>query len=415
MATLDNRYTINGLVDTSKASLDGMTDIVNSCNTWLSYDGTIGKWAVIINQPGTVAFEFDDDNIIGPINLTTTDLGSLYNSVEVRFHNIDLRDRDDYVLLEIPAGQRLPNEPDNRLIINAPLVNNQIQAQLLGLIELKQARLDKVITFQSDFSYVGIEAGTIISVTNSVYGWTDKLFRVLQVSESEQDNTLLVNITAQEYDEDIYDDSDLFEYLRESQTGLIELNPLKDVSPITDNTEVVDGTNTTLPFLLALPTLFKSLDTYMNGNPNLASVVSSTASGLIGVADFGLWSFNSNNSTTFNTNYGITFWEREATFTVNVPDSGIIILADINGGCNVAFYESNFPISRGFRSNIYDNAGNVLIDGTSDYADPYNDLTYTAEWNTPGLVTFRLNVGVEQETGNPYVAYPTLMIFRKPA
>ena len=152
MATLDNRYTINGLVDTSQTALENMTAITNSCNTWLSYDALVGKWAVVINRAGSAEYFFDDNNILGPVNLTTTDLTGYYNSCEVRFHNLALRDKEDYVLLEIPANQRLPNEPDNRLIINASLVNNQIQAQLLGLIELKQSRLDKVIEFTTDFS-----------------------------------------------------------------------------------------------------------------------------------------------------------------------------------------------------------------------------------------------------------------------
>jgi hypothetical protein len=163
------------------------------------------------------------------------------------------------VVLETPTAQRLPNEPDNRLIINAPLVNNQIQAQLLGLIELKQSRLDKVIQFATDYSYVNIEAGTIISVTNSVYGWTNKLFRVLQISEQEAENTIVIEITAQEYSSDVYDDSDLFEYLRENEDGLIELDPLVDVSPVTASTDVVDSSGDSLLGLLGANALVAAI------------------------------------------------------------------------------------------------------------------------------------------------------------
>jgi hypothetical protein len=262
MAILNSRYTINGLIDTNQSALDNMTAVVNSCNTWLSYDALVGKWAVVINEAGSSQYSFGDSNIVGAVNLSTTDLENLYNSVEVRFHNTELRDKEDYVVLEIPAGERLPNEPDNRLTINAPLVNNQIQAQLLGLIELKQSRLDKVIQFQTDFSYINIEAGTIISVTNSVYGWTNKLFRVLQLAEQETNGTILIDITAQEYDSDIYDDGDLYLYLREKEDGLIELDPLTDVSAITPSSAVVDGDGNSLLGLLganALIALIKGM------------------------------------------------------------------------------------------------------------------------------------------------------------
>lgn len=266
MATLNNRYTINGLVDTSQTALENMTAVTNSCNTWLSYDALVGKWSVVINQAGTSQFSFDDSNIIGPVNLTTTDLGGFYNSVEVRFHNLELRDREDYALLETPADQRLPNEPDNRLIINAPLVNNQIQAQLLGLIELKQSRLDKVIEFVTDFSYINIEAGTIISVTNSVYGWTNKLFRVLTMTEQQTADSIQIAITAQEYDVNIYSEDDLYLYLRETEDGLIELDPLVDVSPVTVNTAVVDGSGNSLLGVLSASALISLIKGLMEDN-----------------------------------------------------------------------------------------------------------------------------------------------------
>jgi hypothetical protein len=273
MPTLDARYQINGLIDTNQSALDNMTAIVNSCNTWLSYDALVGKWAVVINQAGSSEYSFDDSNIIGGIKLNTTDLDNLYNSVEVRFHNTLLRDKEDYILLEIPLVQRLPNEPPRRLTINAPLVNNQIQAQLIGLIELKQSRLDKVIQFQTDFSYINIEAGTIISVTNTVYGWTSKLFRVLQMSEQETNGTIVIEFTAQEYSSDIYDETDLYEYLRPTQDGLIELDPLTDVSAITPSSAVVDSSGNSLLGLLGANTLIALLKGLMeDGNSGVGSI-----------------------------------------------------------------------------------------------------------------------------------------------
>jgi hypothetical protein len=272
MATLENRYTINGLVDTSRTALDRMTDVTNSCNTWLSYDALVGKWSVVINRAGDAQYAFDDSNIIGPVNLSTTELTGYYNSCEVRFHNIELRDREDFVLLEIPADQRLPNEPDNRLIVNAPLVNNQIQAELIGLIELKQSRLDQVIEFVTDFSYVNIEAGSIITVTNSVYGWTNKLFRVLTMTEQQTEDAIAIQITAQAYDAAIYSDEDLYLYLRETEDGLIELDPLVDVSPVTDSTQVVGDDGSISPLLLALPLLLGLLDGFFDGDSSRSMI-----------------------------------------------------------------------------------------------------------------------------------------------
>jgi hypothetical protein len=262
MPTLDARYTINGLIDTAQPVFDNMESITNSCATWLSYNNLTGQWSAVINQITAPTISFDDDTIVGEINMSTTSLDGFYNECEVRFHNIALRDKEDYVLLTIPDNQRYPNEPTNRMIINAPMVNNQIQAQLLGLIELKQSRLDQIIKFSTDFSYINIDAGTVISVTNSVYGWTNRLFRVLELAERDDGKTILIDITAQEYSDSIYDDSDLFLYYREQQTGLIELDPLTDVSAISPSSAVVDGNGTSLLGLLganALLALIKGL------------------------------------------------------------------------------------------------------------------------------------------------------------
>lgn len=278
MPTLDARFTINGLIDTARPVFENMESITNSCATWLSYDNLTGQWSVVINQPTGVTASFDDDNIVGPITLTTTSLDGYYNECEVRFHNTELRDQEDYVLLTIPQNQRLPNEPVNRMIINAAMVNNQIQAQLLGLIELKQSRLDKIIQFNTDFSYLNLDAGAVIEVTNSVYGWTNQKFRVLQTSEAEQDGALVVSITAQIYDDAIYDDSDLYLYYREKQTGLINLDPLVDVSPITPSTPLVDSNGNSISTLLALPALLSFLDTQVDDGLGATEVTVATRS-----------------------------------------------------------------------------------------------------------------------------------------
>jgi len=240
MATLDNRYTINGLLDTTQTVMQNLEAICAACNTWLTYDSIEGKWSFVVNQAGTAQAIFDDDNILGGINLSTAESGNFYNQCEVRYRNSELRDQEDYVFLETPANQRLANEPDNRLIIDAPLVNNQIQAQIIGLIELKQSRLEQIIEFTTDYSQIGLDAGDIVTVTNAVSGFNQRLFRVLRMTEREENNSIVIQVTAQEYNPAVYDLSDLFEYISEKQDGVFVFNPLRDAPPITPFTQVVD-------------------------------------------------------------------------------------------------------------------------------------------------------------------------------
>ena len=253
LTVLPYRYKVNGLIDTSQTVMDNIELIGNSCATWLTYDAMNGRWSVVINQAGDPVSSFTDSSVIGSINLSGTGLADLYNSVEVRFPHRDLNDQEDYIKIEIPDVDRLANEPDNCLTINLPVINDPVQAQIIGLIELKQARLDKIIDFKTDYSKINLQAGDIIDVTNTVYGWTNKEFRIIRMEEVDQDGAIVIGITALEYSDDVYDLSDLYRYSRSNADGILtqgalgtpstpsvtkyeeDANPRVDISSTTPN------------------------------------------------------------------------------------------------------------------------------------------------------------------------------------
>lgn len=253
LTVLPYRYRVNGLIDTSQTVMDNIELIGNSCATWLTYDAMNGRWSVVINQEGNPVSTFTDSSVIGPMNLTGTGLADLYNSVEVRFPHRDLNDQEDYIKIEIPDVDRLGNEPDNCLTINLPVINDPVQAQIIGLIELKQARLDKIIDFKTDYSKINLQAGDIIAVTNTVYGWNSKEFRIIRMEEVDQDGAIVIGITALEYSDAVYDLSDLYRYSRSNADGILtqgalgtpstpsvtnyaeDANPRVDISSTTPN------------------------------------------------------------------------------------------------------------------------------------------------------------------------------------
>ena len=215
-----DRYRINGVLDTNKSVLQNLEALCSSAGSWLSYDSQTGLWGITINKPGSSVASFNDSNIIGSITLNGTGLTDLYNSVKVEFPHIDLNDQQDFVQIDIPAADRNSNEPDNTLQITYDLINDPVIAQQLGFIELKQSRIDKVIKFTTDFSMFGIKAGDIIDVTNEIYGFDHKLFRVTSVVESDGDGgDIQLAITALEYDSTVYDE-DFTRYTVSNATGI---------------------------------------------------------------------------------------------------------------------------------------------------------------------------------------------------
>ena len=224
---LDDRYQINGLIDTTVDVMSNIEKICNASGSWLNYDIFTGQWGVTINKTGSTVANFDDSNILGNIRIQGTGIENLYNSVRVEFPNRDLRDTADFIKIDIPQGDRNANEIDNILNISYDIINEPIQAEILGLIELKQSRVDLIIQFSADYSYINLKAGELITVTSSRTGFNNKVFRVLSISEiHDDDGALYMDITALEYDANVYSVDDLFRYTRSDATGILTIGSI---------------------------------------------------------------------------------------------------------------------------------------------------------------------------------------------
>jgi hypothetical protein len=252
----DARYTINGTVLTENTVMDNMAKMANSCGCWITYDVHQGKWAVIINRAGTSQYSFDDSNIIGPINLSNTGIDTLYNSMKATFMHEDLDGQTDFVQIEVPSTDQFPNETPNELSLTYDLVTDPVQAQLLGFIELKQSRVDKVISFKTDYSKIGVKAGDIIDVANTVYSFVADLFRVISVREVDnQDGGIDVEIMALDYDASVYDESNLNRYVRTGSNGLFDTSIL----PAPRIPDIIKYEDATVPRITATTSLVGGL------------------------------------------------------------------------------------------------------------------------------------------------------------
>jgi hypothetical protein len=211
------RYVINGVISTGDTVKNSIEKISQGASAWTTFDYSEGQWKLLNNRAATEtelenAFEFNDDNILGEVAITATNLEDLYNQLEVEFASRKIRDQNDYFKGAIDESLMNDLEPANTLSMRLEMVNNALHAARIGLIELKQSRVDKIITFRADYSAIQCEAGDVVKVTNSVYGFTDKLFRISKLREIEgEEGTITVEVTALEYDSTIYADEILID------------------------------------------------------------------------------------------------------------------------------------------------------------------------------------------------------------
>jgi hypothetical protein len=117
-----------------------------------------------------------------------------------------MNDQPHYVTLNLPDGLRNAYEPDNTLQMSSEFINNQPQAEYVGMVTLKQSRLDRTVTIVMDYTKINLQAGDIIDITSDTYGWTAKEFRIMRVKEIEgDDGSLRLEFSCTEYDDTIYD------------------------------------------------------------------------------------------------------------------------------------------------------------------------------------------------------------------
>jgi hypothetical protein len=215
------RYRINGVVDTGQSCLTNINAIMVACDSWNQYNAALGQWSVVINKAETTAYAFNDDNIVGEIRVSAFDITSSVNQIEAEFPSKQNRDQSDFVYYETPAILLYPNEPVNKQSIQLSMVNDSVQAQYLASRILEQAREDLIVTISTVYTGIQVDAGDVISITNSSYGWTAKLFRVMKVSEiSLPDGNLGATFELNEYNAQVYDDRDITKYTPAPNTDL---------------------------------------------------------------------------------------------------------------------------------------------------------------------------------------------------
>ena len=237
------RYTMNGVANTGEDCRTNLDRMLTACNSFFTFDPKQGKWKITANKAESnatlaSAFVFNDDNIVSDIKLTTTALGGSYNSVEVEFPDKEQKDKNNYTTITLPSNLREANEPDNEMSIRMEFVNNNVQAEYLANQQLRQTREDLVAQFTADFSAIQVDAGDVIKLYETdIYGQNNKLYRVMKTVEKEtEDGMILVDVTALEYNADVYTVEPITEFTPADNSDISLFNRLgQTTTPTVDN------------------------------------------------------------------------------------------------------------------------------------------------------------------------------------
>ena len=219
------RFKFNGTLETNKTVMQNLQDMATCCDCLIKYNEITAKWGVIVQSPAyTAVMNINDSNMISAIQITPMDIAASYNVIECKFPentNQDAFASTTFDLSQIDPALLYPNEPVNKLSLSLPLTNNSVTAQYIANRFLKAGREDLQIEVSVNFVGVQLDAGDIVTVTNSNYGWVDKPFRINKiVQQFNDDGSIAVQLNMSEYNATVFDDVSVTEFQPTPNTGI---------------------------------------------------------------------------------------------------------------------------------------------------------------------------------------------------
>jgi hypothetical protein len=203
-ATVD-RYTCNGVVDTSRTSLEILKELLTACKGFLVFSA--GKYKLVIDKPETATFTFDKDNIIGSWNIGLGNKQNTYNRIRASFYNPDRSWQEDIVAVDSTALRTQDNGLLLEREIMLPFTNSQPRAEAIATMALNQSRQQVSCEFTATIEGLRCEVGDVVYISHETPGWdtlnsgAGKKFRVIEMSLMNSDE---VRVKAIEYDATVY-------------------------------------------------------------------------------------------------------------------------------------------------------------------------------------------------------------------
>lgn len=241
------KYTCNGILNTNNKAIDNIQKLLTSCRGSLIFTG--GKYKLLIDDTGTAVQTFDEDNIVGAFKLSLGGKEYKSNKVRATFFNNSRDMQGDFAIVESQNFLAEDNNLSLERSIELPFTDQMERALMIATINMKQSRQSLVFSFTSTIEGLRAEVGDVVFISVESLGWNTlnsnqgKKFKIMKLSIKSDDE---VDITAREYDDDVYD---------------FETIPAEDTAPNTNlpNFSFVDKPiiGTTSEQLISIPpTLF---------------------------------------------------------------------------------------------------------------------------------------------------------------
>jgi len=247
----ETRYTADGMIDTGVTPRQNINDILTSMSGVLTYSN--GQFKMFAASTSTATITLDENDVIG--ELTTQARLSRkdnFNSIKGKFLSEDTEwEQTDFPSL---SPSTFVTEDNGEVIFrdfDLPFTTSQTMAQRIAKIQLYLARQPLTVSGTFKCTAFALDNNDLVKITNSRYGWSEKVFRVSSWSFDSGSNGVQVRMTLVEYSATAYSWS------------------------TTEEQVLADAPNTTLPnaFVVSPPTNLSAVENLVvaRDNSRLAS------------------------------------------------------------------------------------------------------------------------------------------------
>lgn len=198
------RYALNGVVETERPPIDILEEMISTFSGRMVHQG--GLWRLYGGEYVAPTVSLDEDDLAGPISVQTR------QPSRERFNAV----KGNYVTPEY-YGQATsyPNvinstfetqDGGERVFANLdlPMVSRSNQAQRLATFALNKHRQQITVNLVCNLSAMQVQVGEMVQFSFDRYGWSNKVFEVVEWTLSTQDNVTTILLTLREFASDVY-------------------------------------------------------------------------------------------------------------------------------------------------------------------------------------------------------------------
>jgi hypothetical protein len=236
------RYTLNGVVDTSKSPREILQDMLSTCAGMLIYSS--GKYRLIVGAFSNPVQTITVDDLRGDVQLScANEKANLFNRVAGVFADADkLYSATEYPAIASSTFKTQDGNEELSAQLDLNFTTNYLEAQRLAKINLLKSRQGIVVSISCKPTCLNITAGDVVALTIAQLGWSGKYFRVMEWKLNED---IGVDLVLKEEDSTAYDWSTSDAQDNAPNTSLTLIQPQAAPSGLTatnQNLSLPDGT-----------------------------------------------------------------------------------------------------------------------------------------------------------------------------